>query len=207
MRARYQFTTLSLSLALLTTSAVAQTHYTTGAPAQASAAVSAGAFATTVVIEGGEIFVGRPGDLAFFPIPANHAGTVHVFGLDDAGAWEEAAVLSSEAVEVGDGFGMSLAVNGNTLLVGAPMTRGGRGAVYVFTRSDADGPLAGAHDPSECDEERGRRVRCVGSHRRGVRPDRVTRSRAKHGCSQCFPVARRRLDRGGHRGELGRLGG
>ena len=49
---------LTLALALVTTPAVAQTHYVTGAPA----AVSAGAFATTVVFEGEEIFVGRPGD-------------------------------------------------------------------------------------------------------------------------------------------------
>ena len=124
---------LALVVAFLTTPALAQTRYVTGAPA----AVSAGAFATTVVFEGGEIFVGRPGEFAFFPIPANHPGTVHVFGLDDTGNWEETAVLSSESVEIGDGFGMSLAVDDNTLLAGAPKTRGGRGAVYVFTRSDA----------------------------------------------------------------------
>jgi hypothetical protein len=64
--------------------------------------------------------VGRPGEFALFPIPANHAGTVHVFGLDDAGDWSETSVLRSEAVGIGDGFGMSLAVDGNTLLVGAP---------------------------------------------------------------------------------------
>ena len=134
MQPRWRLTALSLSLAFSPASVAAQTHYVTGAPT----VVSAGAFATTVVFEGGEIFVGRPGECAFFPIPANHAGTVHVFGLDDMGNWEETAVLSSESVEVGDGFGMSLAVDGNTLLAGAPKTRGGRGAVYVFTRSDAD---------------------------------------------------------------------
>ena len=134
MRTPWHLTALSLSLALPTNSALAQTHHTAGAPA----ALSAGAFATAVVFEGGEIFVGRPGEFAFFPIPPNHAGTVHVFGLDDNGDWEETAVLGSESVEVGDGFGASLAVDRNTLLVGAPMTRGGRGAVYVFTRSDAD---------------------------------------------------------------------
>jgi hypothetical protein len=133
LRTRWHLTALSLSLALPTNSALAQTHHTAGAPA----ALSAGAFATAVVFEGGEIFVGRPGEFAFFPIPPNHAGTVHVFGLDDNGDWEETAVLGSESVEVGDGFGASLAVDQKTLLVGAPMTRGGRGAVYVFTRSDA----------------------------------------------------------------------
>ena len=81
MRTPWHLTALSLSLALPTNSALAQTHHTAGAPA----ALSAGAFATAVVFEGGEIFVGRPGELAFFPIPPNHAGTVHVFGLDDNG--------------------------------------------------------------------------------------------------------------------------
>ena len=123
MRTRWRLSALSLSLALLTTSALAQTHHTSDAPA----AVSAGAFAAAVVFEGGEIFVGRPGEFAFFPIPPNHAGTVHVFGLDDNADWGETAVLAAAAVEVGDGFGTSLAVDGNTLLVGAPMTRGGRG--------------------------------------------------------------------------------
>ena len=140
MRTHCHLAVLSLSLvlsfALLTTPAPAQTRHMTGTPA----AVSAGAFATAVVFEGGEIFVGRPGEFAFFPIPPNHAGTVHVFGLDDDGDWDEKAVLSSESVEVGDGFGASLAVDGNTLLVGAPMTRGGRGAAYVFSRPRAGAP-------------------------------------------------------------------
>ena len=100
----------------------------------------AGAFATTVLFEGGEIFVGRPGEFDFFPIPANHVGTVHVFGLDDSGDWAETALLTSESLEVGDGFGMSLAVDGNTLLTGAPAASEGRGAVYVFSRVDAEAP-------------------------------------------------------------------
>ena len=136
MRAIRHLTGLSISLALLAPAAVAQTRHTTRTPS----AVSVGAFATAVVLEGDEIFVGRPGEFSFFPIPANHAGTVHVFGPGAAGDWEETAVLTSDAVEVGDGFGASLAVDGNTLLVGAPKTRGARGAVYVFSRTRADAP-------------------------------------------------------------------
>ena len=45
--------------------------------------------------------------------------------------------LQSESVEAGDGFGMSLAVDGNTLLAGASKARG---AVYVFSRADANPP-------------------------------------------------------------------
>ena len=165
MQPRWRLTALSLSLAFSPASVAAQTHYVTGAPT----VVSAGAFATTVVFEGGEIFVGRPGEFAFFPIPANHAGTVHVFGLDDMGNWEETAVLSSESVEVGDGFGMSLAVHGNTLLAGAPKTRGGRGAVYVFTRSDADAPWRAV--TTEWHQARRGRIRRCSRDRWGVRSD------------------------------------
>jgi hypothetical protein len=137
MGTRWRLAVLSVGLAFASTSAVptsaiAQTRPVTRAPAS----VSAGAFAAAIVFEGGEIFAGRPGEFAFSPIPANHAGTVHVFGRGESGAFEETAVLGSDEVEVGDGFGMSLAVDGNTLFVGAPKTRGRRGAVYVFRRAD-----------------------------------------------------------------------
>ena len=129
----WRLAALSVGLAFVSTSAEAQTRPGTRPPAS----VSAGAFAAAIVFEGGEIFVGRPGEVVFFPIPANHAGTVHVFGRGETGAFEETAALGSDAVEVGDGFGMSLAVDGNTLFVGAPKTGGGRGAVYVFSRANA----------------------------------------------------------------------
>lgn len=98
----------------------------------------AAGFAAAMVFEGGEIFVGRPGEIPFFPIPPNHAGSVHIFGSSDGGAWEETGTVSAASVEVGDRFGMALSVEGNTLLVGAPKTGGNRGAVYVFQRTNVD---------------------------------------------------------------------
>ena len=119
---------VGLSLALLSTAAEAQTFRTSN-----DVSGSAG-FAAAVVFEDGEIFVGRPGEFPLFPIPANHKGSVHIFGDNDDGSWEETATLSSASVEVGDGFGMALSVEGNTLLVGAPKTGENQGTVYVFRR-------------------------------------------------------------------------
>ncbi len=133
MRTSRYSTALGLCFTVLTgltaASVVAQTRHGTRSPST----VAAGAFATAVVFEGGEIFVGRPGEFYFFPIPANHAGTVHVFGPDEAGDWVETAVLTSAAVEIGDGFGAALAVDGNVLMVGAPKIRGEKPAAAGST--------------------------------------------------------------------------
>ena len=123
--------TVGLSLALLGTAVAAQTFR-----ASDHAPQSAG-FTAAVVFEGGEIFVGRPGEFPFFPIPPNHTGSVHIFGNGDGGSWEETATVASASVEVGDGFGMALSVEGNTLMIGAPKTGGNQGGVYVFQRANA----------------------------------------------------------------------
>ena len=100
----------------------------------ARSAMGAAGLGAAVFIHGGEIFVGRPGEFPFFPIPPNHAGTVNVFA-DAGGGWTETAIVTSATVAVGDGFGQALAVDSNTLLVGAPKTDEGRGAAYLFRRS------------------------------------------------------------------------
>ena len=123
--------TVGLSLTLVGTAVAAQTFRASDHPPE-----SAG-FTAAIVFEGGEIFIGRPGEFPFFPIPPNHTGSVHVFGNGDGGSWVETSTVSSASVEVGDGFGMALSVEGNTLLVGAPKTGGSQGAVYVFQRTDA----------------------------------------------------------------------
>ena len=132
MQSTFRLIALGFGLFLSSTPVAAQTSVTGG-----SSMGSAG-FGVAVVVEGGEVFVGRPGEIAFFPIPPNHAGSVHVFGNADNG-WAEKAVVTSASVEVGDGFGQALDVDGNTMLVGAPKTQEGRGAAYMFRRS---GPAA-----------------------------------------------------------------
>jgi choice-of-anchor B domain-containing protein len=89
-------------------------------------------FGGSAVVAGDQVLIGRPGTLIGFPIPASHAGAVHIFRR--AGdRWIEQGMLSAKDGALGDGFGTALAADGNLLAVGAPGAAGG-GAVYVFER-------------------------------------------------------------------------
>ncbi len=94
-----------------------------------------GGFASAIVLDGDRLFATRPGEIAFFPSPANHAGTVHVFMRSASGEWVEQATVTSSSVTLGDGFGNSLAVAGDVMVVGAPKAENSRGAAYVFERN------------------------------------------------------------------------
>ena len=91
-------------------------------------------FGASLFLTADELFVGRLGESLFFPMPATERGGVHVFAraADD---WTPRTTVASEDVGYGDGFGHTLAVDGNILLVGAPKQAQGRGAVYVFDRT------------------------------------------------------------------------
>ncbi len=90
-------------------------------------------FGGAAAIAGDQILVGRPGTLIGFPIPASHAGAVHVFRRSGA-VWREEGMVSPKDGRLGDGFGTALAVDGNILAIGAPGAPGG-GAVYVYERT------------------------------------------------------------------------
>jgi len=90
---------------------------------------------------------------------ANGSGAVYVFVRDGNGDWSQQAYLKASNIGMGDDFGHSLAISGDTLVIGAPdedsqavginpvyrgdnnaHTSGGptaynAGAVYVFTRN------------------------------------------------------------------------
>jgi hypothetical protein len=78
------------------------------------------------------VLIGRPGTLIGFPLPASHAGAVHVFRRT-GDRWTESGILSAKHGTLGDGFGTALAADGNILAVGAPGAEGG-GAVYLYER-------------------------------------------------------------------------
>ncbi|MDE2796225.1 MAG: choice-of-anchor B family protein [Gemmatimonadota bacterium] len=93
------------------------------------------AFSASVVVQGDEIFVARPGGLAIFPMPGNRAGGVHIFTRAGDG-WTETASLPTPVTDAATGFGEGLDVSGDVLVVGAPGE--GTGAVYVYRR-EGDG--------------------------------------------------------------------
>jgi len=70
----------------------------------------------------------------FVAAPGQSGGRVHVFQRSAPGAVAAESVLAGTDTISGDAFGRSLALHGDTLVVGAPGDDGGRGSVYVFIR-------------------------------------------------------------------------
>ena len=105
-------------------------------------------FGNTVALSGNTIAVGAWNDAvidedeefedddAFFAADTIQSGTVHMFVRNDAG-WSHSAVLTSGA-ELRQGFGWSLDLHDDTLVVGAPELNDayGTGAAYVFTHDN-----------------------------------------------------------------------
>ncbi len=92
-------------------------------------------FGLAVAISGDTAVIGAPNDSA----NGTDSGSVYVFVRSD-GAWSQQAKLTPGDGSQNDQFGRSVAVSGDTLVVGAPIdTPKGTdsGAVYVFVRSDA----------------------------------------------------------------------
>ena len=85
-----------------------------------------------VAVDGDTIAVGAPGDAA----AGTGAGAVHVL-VKEFGVWGHAAVLRAADGVAGDGFGRSVAVDDDTVVVGAPYDDDGgsnSGSVYVFSK-------------------------------------------------------------------------
>ena len=90
-------------------------------------------FGRAVALTRTELFVGQP-------VNWYGPGAVYVYRQDGAGQWRERARLhASDSARIDD-FGRALAVDGNTLIVGAPRKRNGSGVAYVFERANANAP-------------------------------------------------------------------
>lgn len=87
-----------------------------------------GAFGTSVALEGEIAVVG-----AWLDTGVRYGtGCVHVFNrVGDTWLWR--AKLVAGDGDLGDEFGYTVAISGNTVIVGAPGDDNNRGAVYVFT--------------------------------------------------------------------------
>ncbi len=86
-------------------------------------------YASAVAVAGEEILVGEP-DNDYRP------GVVYVYQRDGANGWMEASQIVASDAELYDGFGASLAVDDDVLVVGALRQNGGKGAAYVFSRRE-----------------------------------------------------------------------
>ena len=87
---------------------------------------ASGRFGSTVLLQGTTLLVAEPGTAG--------GGMVHVYEQNVDDEWVLAATLSTHETTLGDAFGSSLAMEGDTVFIGAPNTPGG-GAVYVFERN------------------------------------------------------------------------
>ncbi len=65
-----------------------------------------------------------------------NVGVAYVFTKDSDDAWSPAATLTASDGAANDEFGISVAIDGNTIVVGARQDDTRNGAAYVFTRPD-----------------------------------------------------------------------
>ena len=96
----------------------------------ASAAAQLGA---SVAIDGDTAVIGAVADDG----AAANAGAVYVFQRN-ANIWQQTQKITAADASAGDGFGVSVAISGDTIVAGAYLTDGAvtdAGAAYVFTRS------------------------------------------------------------------------
>ncbi len=104
-------------------------------------------FGVSVAVSGDTAVVGAHHEDA----GGSNAGAAYVFGRDEGGAdnWGEVKKLTASDAQAGDEFGVSVAVSGDTTVVGAKLEGAGgfwAGAAYVF------GPTVSAgHDLLETD--------------------------------------------------------
>lgn len=87
------------------------------------------AFGSAVACDGGTVVVGAW---------VTGAGSAHVFTQDAAGTWAERKKLVATDGANNDELGISVAVSGGTIAVGADGRASRRGAVLVFVASGAD---------------------------------------------------------------------
>ncbi len=97
-------------------------------------------FGRAMALSGADLAVGQP-------VNWYGPGMVYTYRAGARGAWEATSTLTAPDSSRMDDFGRALALEGNTLVVGAPRKRDG--VVYVFERSDPASPwsLATTFEP------------------------------------------------------------
>ncbi len=91
-------------------------------------------FGSAVAISGDTVVIGAPDD----DVAGEDQGSVYVF-TRNGGAWTPQQKITADDGAANDGFGFSVAINGDTLVAGSPVDGVGanaeQGSAYVFTRS------------------------------------------------------------------------
>lgn len=131
------FAALGVSFALALATAAPRQVHAQSRPAAGSAfpapAPGLAAFAASIAVQDGRVYVGKPGGISVFPMPPNRPGAVHVFERS-GGEWVEMDVVSAPDDAVGTAFGEGLDVHADVMVVGAPGE--GNGAVHVYRRAN-----------------------------------------------------------------------
>lgn len=83
-------------------------------------------FGADVALDGNTVAVGAEGD--------DGSGAVYVF-FQEGGVWTQQAAFFSPSGAMDSEFGSSVALEGDTLIVGAPGDEAGLGSVYVYQRA------------------------------------------------------------------------
>ena len=83
---------LPLRLGPVIVALILSTHGRAVAAPEAPDSLGVIGFGGSALILDDQVLIGRPGILVGFPMPAIHAGSVHVFGREGAG-WVESAML------------------------------------------------------------------------------------------------------------------
>jgi len=86
-----------------------------------------GDFFGTVAIDGDTAIVGAVGK-------SSNMGAAYVF-VRSGGVWTQQQKLTADDATVGDLFGISVAISGDTAVMGAPNKASSTGATYVFVRN------------------------------------------------------------------------
>jgi hypothetical protein len=121
--------TLSLAVFALPVIPVAASSPASAIKLLASDAAANDYFGITVSIYGDTAIVGA--DAA--GMESNGTGASYVF-IRSGGTWRQQAELTANDAAIGDDFGASVSIYGDTVVVGAPLKRNG-GAAYIFTRN------------------------------------------------------------------------
>ncbi len=90
----------------------------------------------TAVVGAHQYDEGEPGEGQ-----ATNTGSAYIFTKDSQGMWKQTAQLTASDAADGDQFGYSVAVDGDTIVVGAHLDDDGgaeSGSVYVFTKPSGD---------------------------------------------------------------------